>query len=119
MNQKILIIINDAPYGTEKAYNGFRLALQLGREHPGTEVRVFLMADAAACAVAGQQTPEGFYNIERMLRAVLAKGGQVKVCGSCAAARGLRQELFVEGAEISNMTEFAAWVTGSDKVVTF
>ena len=30
---KILIIINDAPYGTEKAYNALRLANQLGREH--------------------------------------------------------------------------------------
>jgi sulfur relay (sulfurtransferase) complex TusBCD TusD component (DsrE family) len=31
MEQKILILINDAPYGTEKAYNGLRLAMQLQR----------------------------------------------------------------------------------------
>jgi hypothetical protein len=29
----ILILINDAPYGTEKAYNGFRLAMALQKEH--------------------------------------------------------------------------------------
>ncbi|MBS3771560.1 MAG: DsrE family protein, partial [Bacteroidales bacterium] len=43
---KILIVINDAPYGTEKAYNALRLANQLGKEHKDTEVRIFLMADA-------------------------------------------------------------------------
>ena len=50
MAQKILILINDAPYGSEKAYNALRLAMQLGKEHTDTEVRVFLMADAANSA---------------------------------------------------------------------
>jgi sulfur relay (sulfurtransferase) complex TusBCD TusD component (DsrE family) len=27
--QKILIIINDAPYGSEKAYNALRLAMNI------------------------------------------------------------------------------------------
>lgn len=66
--QKILILINDGPYGTEKAYNGLRLANQLNKAHEDVEVRIFLMADAAACAVAGQTTPNGYYNIERMLK---------------------------------------------------
>jgi uncharacterized protein involved in oxidation of intracellular sulfur len=30
----ILILINDAPYGTEKAYNGLRLAMALQKDHP-------------------------------------------------------------------------------------
>jgi len=30
----ILILIDDAPHGTEKAYNGFRLAMALQKEHP-------------------------------------------------------------------------------------
>ena len=56
---KILIVINDAPYGTEKAYNGLRLANQLGKEHEDVEVRIFLMADAVFCAIPEQQTPNG------------------------------------------------------------
>lgn len=28
-----LIIVNDAPYGTEKAYNALRLANQLAKDH--------------------------------------------------------------------------------------
>ena len=54
MSQKILIVINDAPYGTEKAYNALLHAIQLHKDHPGTEVRVFLMADSD-----GERIPAG------------------------------------------------------------
>jgi len=67
---KYLIIINDAPYGTEKAYNAFRLAMQIQKDFPEDEVRIFLMADAATCALSNQNTPNGYYNIERMLKSV-------------------------------------------------
>ncbi|HEY9115080.1 MAG TPA: DsrE family protein [Bacteroidales bacterium] len=116
---KILIIINEAPYGTEKAYNALRLANQLGKDHEAVEVRIFLMADAANCAIANQITPNGYYNIERMLKYSIAKGAKVKVCGSCADARGLKTAQLVEGTEISTMAELTNWVVGSDKVVTF
>ena len=119
MAQKILFIINDAPYGTEKAYNALRLAMQLGKDHADTEVRVFLMADAANCALANQNTPSGYYNIGRMLKSVLAKGGKVKICGSCAEARGLKSAPLIEGAEISTMAELANWFVDSAKVITF
>ena len=117
--QKILILINDAPYGSEKAYNALRLANQLNKAHEEVEVRIFLMADAASCAMAGQVTPNGYYNIERMLKFSLAKGAQVKICGSCADARGLKNVELIEGAEISTMAELTNWVVDSDKVITF
>jgi len=119
MGQKILIIINDAPYGTEKAYNALRLAIQLGKDHDTADVRIFLMADAANCAIAGQNTPAGYYNIERMLKLVLSKGAKVKICGGCAEARGLKNVQLTEGAEISTMAELTNWVADSDKVITF
>lgn len=117
--QKILIIINDAPYGTEKAYNALRLANQIGKEHETTEVRIFLMADAASCAVANQTTPNGYYNIERMLKFSIAKGAKVKICGSCADARGLKNVKLIEHTELSTMAELTQWVIDSDKVLTF
>ena len=64
-----------------------RLVIQLGKDHPYTEVRVFLMADAAFCALTGQNTPNAYYNIERMMKAVLSKGGKFKICGGCSEAR--------------------------------
>ncbi len=116
---KILFIINDAPYGTEKAYNALRIANQLNKENPDAEVRIFLIGDAANCAIAGQTTPNGYYNIERMLKFSLNKGAKVKICGSCAEARGLINLALIEGAEISNLAELTNWVLDSDKVLTF
>jgi uncharacterized protein involved in oxidation of intracellular sulfur len=115
----ILILINDAPYGTEKAYNGFRLAMALQKEHPGVVVNIFLMADAVTCALPNQSTPQGYYNIERMMKSFLSKGGKVKACGTCADARGTRNLPCIEGAEISNMSELARWTVDADKTFTF
>ena len=119
MSGKILILINDAPYGTEKAYNGFRLAIQLGKDHKDVEVRIFLMADAVNCVIPGQLTPNGYYNVERMVKSAITRGAKIKICGSCAESRGLKQMHLIEGTEISTMAELTNWVVDSDKVVTF
>lgn len=116
---KVLFIINDAPYGSEKAYNALRIANQLNKEHPDVEVRIFLMADGANCAVAQQTTPNGYYNIERMIRFSLKKGAKIKICGSCADARGLKHTPLIDGAEISSLADLTHWVVDSDKVLTF
>ena len=116
---KTLFIINDAPYGTEKAYNALRLAMALQKEHPQTEVLIFLMADAVTCALSQQKTPQGYYNVERMIKAVINKGGQIKLCGSCCEARGLSQLALIDGTEISTMSQLAQWVVETDKVLTF
>lgn len=116
---KILLIINDAPYGTEKAYNALRMAMTAQKEHPDTEVRIFLMADAVTCALPNQTTPQGYYNIERMLRSVISKNGLVNACGSCAEARGLRDLQLIEGIEISTMSQLTQWTMESEKIITF
>ena len=116
---KILFIINDAPYGNEKAYNALRMAMTIQKEDEKAEVRVFLMADAATAALPNQNTPQGYYNIERMIRSVISKGGKVKICGTCAEARGIKDLVLIEGAEISNMKELVQWTLDSDKTLTF
>jgi uncharacterized protein involved in oxidation of intracellular sulfur len=116
---KILFIINDAPYGSEKAYNAFRLAMTLQKEHSQTEIFVFLMADAVTCALPQQSTPQGYYNVERMVKAIIHKGGQIKLCGSCCEARGLSQPMLVVGTEVSTMSQLAQWVVEADKVLAF
>jgi uncharacterized protein involved in oxidation of intracellular sulfur len=93
--------------------------MALQKNHSEVEVRIFLMADAIGCAIPNQSTPQGYYNIERMLKSVLSKGGKVKACGTCAEARGIRNFQLVEGVEISNMTELAQWTVEADKVFTF
>jgi uncharacterized protein involved in oxidation of intracellular sulfur len=116
---KILFIINDAPYGTEKAYNALRMAMTIQKEDENAEVRVFLMADAATAAIPNQNTPQGYYNIERMIRSVISKGGKVKICGTCAEARGIKDLKLIEGAELSTMKELVQWTLDSDKTLTF
>ena len=88
---KILFILNDPPYGTERAYNALRLAHALVKSDPAAQVTVFLMADAVVAARSGQKTPDGYYNIERMLKRVLAGKGRVLLCGTCMDARGLTE----------------------------
>jgi uncharacterized protein involved in oxidation of intracellular sulfur len=68
-----LFIINDGPYGNERPYNALRLALNLVKRD-GVGVRVFLMGDGIQCACAGQVTPNGYYNIERMLKSIARRG---------------------------------------------
>ncbi|MBI5731254.1 MAG: DsrE family protein [Ignavibacteriales bacterium] len=116
---KYLFIINDAPYGTEKAYNALRMAMQIQKDFPENEVRIFLMADAATCALPNQNTPNGYYNIERMVKSVLMKGGKIKICGTCADARGIKNLPLIEGAQISTMAELTQWTIEADKVLTF
>ena len=113
-----LFIINDPPYGTERAYNALRLAYSLV-QRDGEQVRVFLIGDAAACAKRGQQTPNGYYNLERMLSAIARRGGRIGVCGSCMDARGKTDEELVEGAHRSIMDELTDWTLAADRVLTF
>ena len=116
--EKILIILNDPPYGTERSYNGLRLANALSAR-PEVEVRVFLIGDAAACAKSGQNPPKGFYNIEVMLKALSQRDAQVGVCGTCLTARGISSEEMTEGSHRSSLNELADWSLWADKIIVF
>jgi uncharacterized protein involved in oxidation of intracellular sulfur len=71
--RKYLFIINDAPYGNERPYNALRLAYNLVKRD-AVEVSVFLTGDGVFCARKGQKTPDGYYNIERMIKALAGRG---------------------------------------------
>jgi uncharacterized protein involved in oxidation of intracellular sulfur len=116
---KNLFIINDTPHGTEKTYNALRMAMTIQKEDETDEVPIFLMADSATSALPNQNTPQGYYNIERMIRSVLLKGGKVKICGSCAEAMGIKDLQLIEGTELSTMKELVQWTLESDKTLTF
>ena len=116
---KILFIINDPPYGTERCYNALRLALALLKDESPTKITVFLMADAVAAAKSGQKTPEGYYSVERMLKGVLAGNGQVWLCGTCMDARGLAEAELVANTRRSTMGELAAATIAADRVLVF
>jgi uncharacterized protein involved in oxidation of intracellular sulfur len=116
---KYLFILNDPPYGTERSYNGLRLARELLKEAGRSEVKVFLVGDAAACARAGQKVPQGYYSIESMLEGITARGGVIGVCGTCMDARGLAEGDLARGCGRSTMAELANWTGWADKVLVF
>jgi uncharacterized protein involved in oxidation of intracellular sulfur len=113
-----LFILNDPPYGTERCYNALRLATSLAKSK-GTGISVFLMGDAASCAVKEQVTPSGYYNLERMLKVVTSKGAKIGICGSCMDARGIEPEALVEGAHRSSMDELTGWTQVADRILAF
>jgi uncharacterized protein involved in oxidation of intracellular sulfur len=115
----VLLIANDPPYGSERVYNALRLSHALLKGGAASEVTIFLMADAVLAAKRGQKTPEGYYNVERMLRRVLAGNGKVRLCGTCMDARGLADADLMEGAARSTMDELAAATLAADKVMVF
>ena len=115
---KIPFILNDPPYGTERCYNALRLAHTLLKKAPEAEITVFLMADAVIAARKGQKTPDGYYNMERMLKRVLAKG-TVLLCGTCMDARGMTDVDVMDGAKRSTMDELGDATLNAGKVLVF
>ena len=115
---KVLLILNDPPYGTERSYNGLRLAGSLAKRE-AHDVRVFLMGDAASCSKAGHTVPRGWYNVNHMLTVVMQHRGAVGVCGSCMDARGLTDAELVTGARRSSLEELTDWTLWADRVITF
>ena len=115
---KHLLILNEPPYDSERSYNALRLAGALAKA-PDSEVRVFLVGDAVACAKIGQKVAEGSYNIPLMLNRVVRNKGQVGVCGSCMDARGIDASELSGGAERSDMDELARWTEWADRVLVF
>ncbi len=77
------------------------------------------MGDAVSAAKARQQTPNGYYNLERMLKGLLVKGARVLLCATCMDARGLRDEELLEGCKRSSMDELAETMLAADKVLVF
>lgn len=118
MSEKVLVILNDPPYGSERSFNGLRLARALAKRDD-VEVRVFLVGDAVACAMAGQKVPQGYYHLERMIESVARHGGEVGCCGTCLDARGITDDLLTKGARRSSLEELTDWTLWADKVVTY
>ncbi|TAK48419.1 MAG: hypothetical protein EPO23_07240 [Xanthobacteraceae bacterium] len=116
---QILTILNDPPYGTERVYNGLRLTAALQKASADAIPTVFLMADAVTAAKRGQKTPDGFYNVERMIRHILSASGHVLLCGSCLDARGLVMGDLIDGVRRSTMDELATLAIQAEKVLVF
>jgi uncharacterized protein involved in oxidation of intracellular sulfur len=114
---KFLFVLHDPPYGTERTYNGIRWARQMIDADGNNEVKVFNFADAVISVTTGQKVPNGFYNLGKMTKALIDKGGVIGNCGACMDARGMADEQLIDGAHRSSMAELAEWTLWADKVI--
>lgn len=113
-----LFVVNHPPYGTEHAFNAFRLANTVAARDE-QQVRIFLQGDAALCAKKGQEVPKGYYNLERMLKIARSRGIRVGVCSTCMDARGMTDDELIEGCGRSTLDGLADWTVWADKVLVF
>lgn len=117
-SMKTLFILNDAPYGSERSYNGLRLAGALSKAED-EEVKLFLLGDAVSCGKRGQKVAEGFYDIEIMLGRVVRDKAEVGACGTCLDARAITDTELVSGTRRSTIAELTSWTQWADKVLVF
>ena len=115
--ETMTLIINDAPYGTEKPWNALRLAGALIATKQ--KVNIFLLGDSVAIAKKGQKTPTGYYNLAQMLGELVKAGADVRACGTCLNARGIEAHELAEGVSVGKMLDLARWIGESSKNITF
>jgi uncharacterized protein involved in oxidation of intracellular sulfur len=115
---KILMIINGSAYGLDSTYNAIRLAGSLAKRED-VEVTVFLMGDGVTAAMANQKTPDGYYKLDRMLSIVTRQGGRIECCGTCMDARGITEEMLIEGSKRSTMEALTDATLAAEKVLVF
>lgn len=119
MMARFLFVLNDAPYVTERSYQGLRLAINLLKREPKPEVRMFLLGEGARGAKRGHVRAHGEYNVEIMLGSVVKRGGVVGVCGTCMDARKIADADLVEGTRRSTLDELTEWTLGAEKVLVW
>ncbi len=112
------MILNDGPYGNERPYNALRFATAL-ISGSDAMVRIFLLGDGVVCGLRNQKTHEGFYNIARMLSVLVRRKVEVHACGTCLEARGISEDMLVEGIKKGCMGELTDWTLDSDRIINF
>jgi uncharacterized protein involved in oxidation of intracellular sulfur len=115
---QVLIVINGSAYGLDSTYNAVRLAGNLAKRDEA-EVTVFLMGDGVTAAMAGQRTPDGYYKLDRMLAGVIRHGGEILCCGTCMDARGITEDMLLDGAARSTMDALGDRTLAADKILVF
>lgn len=116
--QKILIIVHAPPYGNERCLSALRLANALAGREDKPELRVFLMSDATVLGLPNQQDGAG-NGLQTLVEELVQHGVPIKLCRTCALARGLAELPLIPGTSIGTLPELAQWTLEADKVITF
>lgn len=115
--KSVLIVLSHPPYDGDVTWNAIRLAGTLVDQ--GHRVLLFVMNDATDVVRAGSAPPEAEFDLQAMLRGLMAKGVRIKICTTCVNRCGFSRGEVIGGAVMATMADLATWVTGSDRVVAF
>src|SRR5512139_1072931 len=108
----VLIILSKGPFDGDTTWNALRLASTLlERKSP---VRIFVMNDAIDLVRQGAMPEGAEFDLQAMLRALLPKGGRVKICTTCVNRCGIGEGEVIPEAIMATMADLAAWVAESD-----
>jgi uncharacterized protein involved in oxidation of intracellular sulfur len=113
---KYLFIFNDPPYGSQRAYNGLRMAVALSRK---TKIRVFLLGDGVICGLAGLTPANADYNPQEMLFAIAGTGASITACGTCMEARGISANSLIPAVSRGSLDQLVEWTEEAEQVITF
>lgn len=119
--QNILIIVNAPAYGNERMLSALRLATAVvSQESEAVELRVFMMSDAVTVGLPKQLVADvGGAGMQGMLEQLVDHGVQIRLCRTCALARGIADLPLISGVQIGTLPELAAWTLAADKVISF
>ena len=118
--QSILIIVHAPPYGSERMLSALRLATALtGQESERVDLRLFMMSDAVTVGLPNQPAASAGGGLQQMLIELVEHGAQIKLCRTCAQARGIVDLELIPGVSIGTLPELAEWTLAADKVITF
>jgi uncharacterized protein involved in oxidation of intracellular sulfur len=117
--QKILIIVHAPPYGSERCLSALRLATALTSQNgERPEIQLFLMSDAVVVGLPNQVDGSG-NGLQGMLELLVGEGVVIKLCRTCAMARGLADLPLLHGVSIGTLPELAEWTMAAEKVIIF
>ena len=118
--QSILIIVHAPAYGSERMLSALRLATALtGQENERVDLRLFMMSDAVTVGLPGQAPSEAGGGMGEMLALLAERGVEIRLCRTCALARGIADMPLVAGVAIGTLPELAQWTLDADKVISF
>lgn len=118
--QKILMIVHAPPYGSERVLSALRLATALvSQEQERVDLSIFMMSDAVTVGLPNQPRAEAGGGLQQMVENLIEHGALVRLCRTCAVARGLEKLELIPGVAIGTLVEMASAAIDADKVITF
>mgnify|MGYP001033633511 CR=1 FL=1 len=110
------ILLFSTPYGYESTDTAVKMAQTALRM--GHQVSIFAYGDGVHGFTVGQR-PKGIPNAEQNMSSLIEQGLAVQLCGTCLNYRGIADNLLLNGAKRSSLSNLCKLISESDVFITF